>query len=235
MKRYFIPFFCCVAQICYGQYYGQCKQDKLVNERYFKGVQGKTFVDIGAHNGIKYSNSYFFEKECGWQGICVEPIPKVFAALKRNRNCICVKGCVSDYSGDDQLLLVNAGPSVTTDMLSGLLHKYDPKHLERIKRKVKNTGGSFKLIDVKCYRLNDLLEKHHINHVDFLSIDTEGAEFDIISSIDFSRFTFDVIVLEDNYGDSRFVPFLKDKGFVYIGPIAWDKLFVREEFLENLK
>ena len=152
-----------------------------------------------------------------------------FAELKANRNCICVQGCVADIDTVSQLLMVSS-PNVNTEMLSGLLHKYDPRHLERVKIEIARFGGSYQIIDVQCYLLNDLLEKNGMAHINFLSIDTEGGEFDIISGIDFSKFKIDLITLEDNYGDPRFIKFLEEKGYILVTRLAQDLLFVHKDY-----
>lgn len=54
-----------------------------MNERFFKNLKNGVFFDIGAHDGVSLSNTYFFEKELGWSGICLEPIPEVFERLKK--------------------------------------------------------------------------------------------------------------------------------------------------------
>lgn len=228
---------------CFATYYGQFNQDKFVNEKYFHDLRGGVFVDVGAHNGVSLSNTYFFEKELGWTGICVEPMPRAFNALKNNRHSILVQGCVTNYSGPGEFLLITH-PEVATnvrflgtpEMLSGLLDKYDPRHLDRIRQTIAAWPGcGFEVIDVQCYLLNDLLEKNGITHVNFLSLDTEGGEFDIISSIDFSRFQIDVINLEDNYGDPRFVPFLEEKGFYLSSKKFIDLFFVNKNFKPPVK
>lgn len=228
MNKIFLVGLIFFQQLCFATYYSQCGQDRFVYEKYFQNNQGGVFVDIGAHNGIKYSNTYFLEKEKGWKGICIEPIPERFAELQSCRDCVCIQGCISDIEGISQLLMVSS-PVVDTEMLSGLLHKYDNRHLERVKREIIRNGGSYQLIDVQCYILNDLLENNGIAHVDFLSIDTEGGEFDIISSIDFARFRIDVITVEDNYRDPRFIPYLTEKGYTYVTHLDQDLIFVRND------
>lgn len=229
MKYFLTCLFVLFRLTCFATYYSQCNQDGYVNETYFKNYRNGTFIDIGAHNGITYSNSYFFEKELGWQGICIEPIPEVFAQLRANRTCHCVQGCVSDRSGEEQLLRV-ISPCTSTEMLSGLLYKYDPLHLQRILAEIRCFGGTYEIIPVQCYLLNDLLEEHGITHVNFLSIDVEGGEYDILTSIDFSRCQIDIITVENNYGDPRFTPLLKEKGFNLIGHLEQDLLFVHKDF-----
>ncbi len=207
-------------------YNSQCGQDQFVHEHYFCCLKGGAFVDIGAHDGISLSNTYFLEKEMGWTGLCIEPIPKVFAELKKNRKATCIQGCVSDRSGPSQFLKIT-GP---IEMLSGLVDRYDPRHLERVRREVSSEGGSYETIDVQCYRFNDLLEQNGIKHVHFLSIDTEGGEFEIISSIDFDRFEIDVMTIENNYNDPRFTPYLAEQGFRFVRSLDQDMIFINEKF-----
>lgn len=214
----------------FATYYSQEKQDEFVNEHFFHNKTKGVFVEIGAHNGVMYSNTLFFEEQLGWNGICVEPIPERFLQLKNNRSCICVQGCVSDQDGPSQLLLVSSS-FVNTEMLSGLMHKYDPRHLQRVDREIAQSGGTRRLIDVNCYRLNTLLEQHNIQHIDFLSIDTEGGELDILSSIDFSKIQIDVICVEDNYSDPTFNSFLTKKGYYFVKRLGADLIFAHKTIL----
>ena len=71
-------------------YYSQHNQDQFLNEHIFNNKKEGVFLDIGAYDGIEGSNSYFFEKELGWKGICFEPIPKLYQRLKENRKCISI-------------------------------------------------------------------------------------------------------------------------------------------------
>jgi hypothetical protein len=112
-------------------------------------------------------------------------------------------------------------------MLGGLIDKYDPKHVERVRKELKECGGTSKEITVSCYTFNDLMQSNGITHVNFLSIDTEGGEYEILSTIDFSKFLIDVITVEDNYGDSRFVQLLDKNGFSLAGTRGCDLIFAR--------
>lgn len=220
--------------LCHSEYHSQWGQDQIVNDRFFHNKKDGIFIDIGAHNGIMFSNSLFYEKELNWNGICIEPIPIRFEELKMNRNCICIQGCISDRTGKNQFLYVDC-KKTSVEMLSGLVDKYDPKHVDRINKAITAFNGKTEMIDVDCFLFNDLLEKNNISHVDFLSIDTEGGEFDIISTIDFSRYAVDVIVLEDNYHDPRFVPYLAEKGFDLEERIKHDMIFVNRVFKDKVK
>lgn len=56
------------------KYKSQYSQDKFLNENFFKNKKNGVFIDIGAHDGITMSNSFFYEKQLGWDGLCVEQI-----------------------------------------------------------------------------------------------------------------------------------------------------------------
>lgn len=206
-------------------FYSQCSQDRFIFETFFKYKKAGTFIDIGAHNGIAFSNTKFFEEQ-GWKGICIEPIPEVFRELEKNRNCICIQGCITDYEGVGQFLRVGGEP----EMLSGLINNYDLRHLNRIRDEAsrRTFGEEPQIINVQCYLLNSILEKNGIFHIDYLSIDTEGNELEILKSIDFNRFLIDVIDVENNFGETTTREFLKSKGYRFYTNVAHDDIFVRD-------
>lgn len=219
---------------CFGAFHSQCGQDRYVYENFFYGKRKGVFVDIGAHNGIRLSNTYFFEKEQGWSGICVEPLPEIFAELQENRKCILVKGCISDKPGIAQFFRINGGKE-NLEMLSGLLDKYDPRHKQRIQKSIRGKEVDCEIINVPCYLLGDLLDEHEITHINFLSLDTEGGELDILQTIDFDLYQIDVIAVENNYNDPNFLSFLNSKGFTLATTLEMDMLFVNKKFTSHSK
>ena len=210
-------------------YFSQYQQDKIVNEAFFHDMKDGVFVDIGAHNGVTFSNTLFFEKDLGWTGLCIEPLPEVFNQLTENRTCKCIHGCVAN-SPKDALFFRAATPVIGTEMLSGLVKTYDPAHYQRLTHEINQTGGQLQVLTVNCFVLNDLLQYNKIDHVNFLSIDTEGSELEILESIDYDKYTIDVISVEDTYYDSRFIPFLEKKGFKFVRRTNQDLIFVNSAF-----
>jgi FkbM family methyltransferase len=179
-------------------YYSQWKQDEYLDKVIFKGKSNGIFIDIGAHDGISLSNTYYFEKNLNWTGLCIEPHKDVFTLLKKNRNCYLENVAISDSEKNVKYLKISGAP----EMLSGLVDNYDPRHIERITNETINNGGSIDIVDMKCVSLNSLLEKYNINHIDYMSIDVEGAELDILKGINFNKYDINYITIEDNYPDS---------------------------------
>lgn len=207
----------------FAEYHSQVGQDRIVNETFFKNLRNGVFVDVGAHNGISLSNTYFFEKELDWTGLCLEPNPDVFSQLQNNRSCLCVCGCATSKGNEMKQFLKISGYA---EMLSGLIDKFDAPHKSRIENELKVYGGSYEVIDVTCYNLNQLLEDAGIDHVHLLSLDTEGGEYEILQNFNFSKCQVDVITVEDNYRIYSFVQLLESRGFKLGKSIEQDLIFV---------
>lgn len=204
----------------------QYGQDKYVVEAFFQNKRNGVFFDIGAHDGVRASNTYYLEKNLGWTGVCVEPQDDQFAKLVQSRNCICLHGCIYSSSGPKEFLKVS-GPS---DMLSGILESYHPNHMVRAKREVAELGGSLEVITVQAFTFNEVCKKNGINHIDFLSIDTEGSEEMIIKSIDFDQIDISVIAVENNYRENGIREHLLSRGYSYKCNLAADDIFVKNNF-----
>lgn len=205
-------------------FHSQSNQDSFLYNHVFKDKKNGVFVDIGANDGITFSNTYFFEKEMGWTGICVEPIPEIFDKLRANRNCHCILGCISNKTGPIDFLVIQDS-TYRNDMLSGIFEKFDPRQLAIIQRQIAQGNGTSKIIPVQSYSLTQLLLEHHIPNVDYLSIDTEGGELDILKSIDFSKVDIEIIDVENNFHSPDFQTFLESVGYKKIAILAQDEIY----------
>lgn len=230
MKKTFFVAACFIQTLCFGKYYSQCGQDRYVNETFFKNKLNGVFIDIGAHDGICLSNTYFFENELDWDGICIEPNPITFAKLQASRKAICISGCIANENIKGAEFLQITGP---LSYYSGIVNKYEPLHLKRVEGELALCGGTKEIIKVDCYNLNDLLEQYEIAHVDFLSLDTEGGELEILKSINYDKIKIDVIAVENNYGDPGFKIFMKSKGYVLSKNLVQDHIFFHKDFCAN--
>jgi FkbM family methyltransferase len=203
-------------------YNSQIGQDKYVIEEIFKQFKDGVFIDVGAHNGVAFSNTLTLERYFNWSGICIEPLPDVFDQLKQNRKCICENIAISSTNKIESFLQVTG----YAEMLSGLIKNYHPDHVKRIDNEVRDTGGSKKVINVKCNTLQSLFDKHHLTRVHYLSIDVEGSETEVLNSINFSKTFIDVIDLENNYNNTKIIEFLASKGFFVLKKLEFDLLFI---------
>lgn len=198
-----------------------CGQDILVHELVGQ-KQGGVFLDIGANDGVTISNTYYLESKFGWTGLAIEPIPSVFEKLKMNRACRAIHGCVTAVPGNAKFIEVVGGPH----MLSTLATHNTGLTARRLAKKAKKKGATLNEIEVKCYNLNELTRLHGITKVDFLSVDTEGGELDILKSINFDELPVKVISVENNYYVNSIRSYLESKGFLYIGTFKVDEIYL---------
>lgn len=205
------------------QYYSQYQQDYWVDKLLGEKNNG-IFLDIGANDGVSISNTFFFEKNRNWTGICVEPIPEVYQKLIANRNCKSINACISDRRGKDTFYLIQGH----NEMLSGLKSAYHDEHWKRILADTEKAGDKVTEFEVDCIGANDILEDSNYRHIDFLSIDTEGSEFKILETVDFDKFSFSIICVENPYGDPSFEAFLRPRGYSLCKIVDCDYLFVNK-------
>ena len=214
-----------------NKYYSQCGQDKFLNEKIFKGKKNGIFVDIGANDGITFSNTYFFEKELGWSGMCFEPLIQTFGKLKMNRSSININACASNEDKLEIFLSITG----YGEMLSGLKNKYDPKHLQRIYDTNNEHGGNIDEIQVQCYDINKILIKHDFKSIDLLSVDTEGNELEILKSINYEIIHIKAIAVENNYRSPEFNQILSVKGFSKVKTLGSDEIYLNVDDFRSFK
>lgn len=181
------------------------------------------FVEFGATNGLTNSNSWLLENKYRWNGILAEPNPVWHAELAKNRNVPIDHRCVSSSSG-------NVVSFLTTDAsdpeLSAIATFSDGDHFAS----VRSEGIEIK---VETVSLNQLLAEHRApKQIDYLSIDTEGNEYDILSHFDFSRHIIDLISVEQNRRtEPKIEALLSGHGYqrVFKEFSQWDGWYVRAD------
>ena len=206
--------------------YSQYEQDLILYNEIFKNRENsEIFIDIGAYDGIKYSNTYFFEK-LGWSGICIEPLPGAFHQMKQNRKCILENCAISDAEGEFDFTEIIGNEN--DDMVSGFNREEIAELLNL------NHPTSYKKIKVPTFRLDTILHKYKIKNVDFCSIDVEGHGLNVVKSIDWDLFNISYLCIEANdeiEEVKKFIsPLYKDYLNVYAnkkGKIIGDIIFKR--------
>lgn len=162
---------------------------------YCGSLEPKFFVEFGATDGITGSNTWLLEKKLGWQGILAEPAKYWHKSLKENRKCFIDTNCVGAKSGEafDFLeVCENQGGSPTLSTLEKYSNNGDWASKIRKKNFIK-----YKVFTIS---LEDLLDKYNAPYeIDFLSIDTEGSEFEILNGFNFKKYKIKLICIEHNY------------------------------------
>ena len=215
--------------------YSQLNQDLWVLDM-LKHKKGGVFVDIGAHDGIQLSNTYLLESNYDWTGICIEANPDTFEKLKKNRSNKCVCSLLSKYKGENKVLhkigelsfVNNINQSCDVDELQKL---YDIDITD---------------VTIETDTLNNILTNQEIpNVIDYLSIDIEGMELDVLKSLDFNKYHINLLTIEHNACHighnyrNDIQEFLQSKGFEFVkgneNVNNWDndKYYI-EDFYKNI-
>jgi FkbM family methyltransferase len=184
----------------------ELRQDIFVlNELDFK--ENGYFVEFGATDGVTGSNTYLLEKEFGWKGLLAEPARFWHESLKSNRLSTISTDCVWKITGEQITFSESKVPSFSTisHFVNSDLHS-----------KTRKNSGKY---IVNSISLIDLLDINNApKNIDYLSIDTEGSELEILSAFDFSKYHIKVITVEHNFTNKRNLIYrlLSDNGFTRV-------------------
>ena len=200
-----------------SNYKSQIGQDKYISEVIFNNKKNGFFIELGAADGIINSNTYYFEKELGWQGLCIEPNPKYKQDLNKNRSSNKAYDPVYSSSGQNvEFAMVSCGE------LSGIKN-----HLGNIgKCKIE------KIITIKTKTLTEILDSINApKYIDYLSLDTEGTELEILKGLDMNKYTIGYISVEHNYRPSRqeIAMYLKNHNYLYSRWNRFDDEYMHKE------
>lgn len=181
------------SEISHSNMVSQLQQDFVA--KFFHSLNSNKpgfFVEFGASDGIVFSNTLLLEQRYSWTGIIAEPAKSWQDSLKKNRKCRIDFRCVWSESG--KLIEFNETTSAEYSTIShfseGDLHE-----------EVRRSGRKY---SVETVSLIDLLDHHGApNVISYLSVDTEGSEYEILEHFDFSKYSFNFISVEHNYGVNR--------------------------------
>lgn len=206
-----------------GPRHGELRQDLFVlfiTDRKRDGW----FVEFGAMDGVRASNTLLLERDYGWSGIMSEPNPRYNVNLEKNRRCRIDLRCVSDRTGSTVKFQ-------TADQGGW------PGMVGHIYREANSRGN---VIDVETVSLNDLLEQNGApKHVDYISVDTDGSEPMIMQAFDFAKNSATIWSIEHNEEPWRedIRVLMQRHGYhrVLEAHSGYDDWYVQESALERFK
>lgn len=215
-----------------AKYHSQTGQDKYLNDNFFHGMRNGVFVDIGAYDGKFISNTYYYEQELGWTGICIEPMPRAFKQLKANRKCKVLNCLVGSENGTATFFEIDAEKFPDLAMLSGEIQFFNEDQKAELERVAAHYQGACTIRELPVKKLNNILEKNKIYRIDYLSIDIEGGELGVLSALDFERFHIHLMSVENNKREAfpDIQIFLESKGFRFVTRLEQDEIYENTNF-----
>jgi len=181
LSYYFYKIFKLFKNKKKGNYFGEFGEDILIN-RFFRKKNDGFYVDIGCYHPIKGSLTYYLYKK-GWRGLNVDlskvSIDLFKLARPKDYN---IHAAVADFDGE------------THFFENGMINQQNT---------LENNGANLKKIKIIAFKLQTLLEKLNIKHIDFLNVDVEGSDYKVISSLDLNKIRPKMICIEENKYDIK--------------------------------
>ncbi len=189
------------------------------------------FVELGANDGVNQSNSLYFEKYRHWRGLLVEPAPQNYLKCRQNRSpedSIYCAACVSfEYDKEFVRIAYSNLMSTSVNLESDI---QDPHAHARAGNRFLNQGETIFEFGAVARTLNSLLlDAGAPTTIDFLSLDVEGAELEVLKGIDHSAFRFKYLLVECR-DFSRLDTYLTSHGYQFVDKLSsQDYLFTAQE------
>ena len=216
------------VQIIRGQgkaSFSQVGEDRILDFLFLSlGIKHPVYLDIGTNHPVTGSNSYFFYQR-GSRGVCVEPDPVLFELIKKKRpKDICINAGIgmNETSEADFYIFPISG--------------WNTFSKEEAEYRKANGQPYNKVIRMPLKNINTIIKENFKTSPDFISIDVEGLDFDIVRSLDFETLAPKVLVIETiRFGDSdkqekqnTIIDFILSKGYK-----VYADTFVNTIFLKN--
>jgi FkbM family methyltransferase len=187
-----------------SSFYSQGGEDRLL-AALFAG-SGGVCVEVGAHNGVDLSNTYYFEQR-GWKCILVEPNPDLCSMIRERRKGPLFECAASERDGE---AVLHVAEGAGADLYSTM--ENDGMPIDRVKR----SGGQIRNLVIPTRTLDSILEEARVERVDFVSIDVEGHELSVLRGFSLERWKPRVVLVEDasDLVDVSVRSFMRERGYV---------------------
>lgn len=194
------------------QYYSQAYQDYFLDKFIFGKKEGGFFLDIGGNDPVNINNTYFFEKNRGWNGLAFEPMPEQRGKWAASRKTECLPYALGSKDGEKEFC------------------EYEDHYMSGFSDEVDYDGKVKSRWKVQVRRLAGILDERGIKHVDFVSLDVEGAEIEVLKGIDFSRVDIECFTIENNKGfklEHDIRKFMTEAGYRIKARLWLDEVWVK--------
>ena len=201
-------------------YFSQAGQDRYVDEVLMDRKANGTFVDVGGHDGVTGSNTFFFEMFRGWSGLLIEPAPDIVQQASQVRRCKCLGCGIAGAPGELMFMQVLSGYT----QMSGFLKFYDPGLLQHVRD---NAIHKERVFPVETRTLASVLADHSLFQIDYLSLDVEGAELDILRTFPFDRFDIAAWSIENNTNNRAIARLMAANGYELLEYVGVDEIYAK--------
>lgn len=214
--------------------YSQAGEDMIVNYLFSSlNIPYPTYLEIGTNQPVLCNNTYFFYHK-GCKGVCVEPDTEMYKIIKKKRP-------------NDTVLNIGIGltdaPSATFYLFPGLLNGWSTFSEEEAILRENESGTKAERVSISLKTINNIIEQYFDPHPNFISVDVEGLDLEILKSLDFDRFHPEVICVETiSFSTTNTekklqgtIDFMHSKGYFTYGDTHVNTIFCRKELFNSEK
>ena len=211
--------------------YSQCGEDLIVDFIFqAMGIGSPTYLDLGAHHPFYINNTfYFYDRGCC--GVCVEPDPTLFAYIKKSRKKdICLNVGVGVGAKENAKFYVLSARTLNTFSKSEA-ERYQSYGNHKIE----------KILNIPLVKVDEIIREHFSKGPNFVSLDVEGLDFEIIKTYDFSYHRPEVFCIETlTYTEDKsekklteLIDYMKGKDYMVYADTYINTIFVNRESWEG--
>ena len=195
---------------------------------YLRGLFARTrfgrAVEAGAGDGVHMSTTKWME-DFGWDVLCVEPNPELYASLEKNRRTTEMAG-LSDHNEDNAMVYLYDSPG---SIHHGVVSVVEPLTERFMSAYVAASDGSYRIMPTRLMTLDSALEKHGFPRLDFLSLDVDGIERKVLAGFDIARWNPQAVMIENALSEEDIREWFTSRGYFLSARIDnLNEVFVRD-------
>ena len=201
--------------------------DIWIIKEVFKGATGGFYVECGANNGA-YGCTYLLERDYGWRGILIEPIHALYEQCVENRpRDTCINACLDSVEGETEFIEYEEYKGC-----SGI-----KKNFSKLRRYANPDTDAHESFLIKTTTLAQVLDEHKAPAlIDYLALDVERSELEVLKGFPFDRYKFKAMSIEMGGGTFReLTNLIKDNGYIRVdnphNRILHEAYFIYKDFI----
>lgn len=200
-------------------FYSQLGEDLFIYKNFInKIVKDGIFIELGALDGVKYSNSKFFEDQLGFTGILIEPTRNYNKLIINRPNCKNYNYAISNIEGENIFIGEDATAGIIDNIPEFMLSRYHKKSLT---------------YQVEGIHISKIINQSNVNYIDIYFIDVEGAELIVLETTDWNIPIYLIIIELHNIDiekDNKCRELLVKNGFKFYASLCTNEIWVNENY-----